>query len=395
MGNKMRTECPVCHCPAVVDFFYREAVPQFCNVLHDSRQSAITAPRGDLVMAYCGKCGHIFNRAFDSGHVNYRGMYENSLDFSPRFQDYSRKLAERLFTLFDLHKKTIVEIGCGRGKFLEFLCSQGNNHGIGFDPSHVSVDSDVLNQGQSGTVRFISDYFGEKYDYVKADMVIGRHVLEHVYEPANFIRDIRTASVDHAGLYLEVPNALHVFSDKGVWDIIYEHVSYFTASSLSVLVRRAGYRFVSLKQDYGGQFLSVAAEAGAGDFAPHKVEKEEGFSRAIVENFNRWFAERIEEWEKRLTELVCHNRRVVIWGGGSKGVMFLNNISTAGAVDGVIDINPMKQGHYIPGTGHQIVSPDSLQKSKPDVIIIMNPLYAEEIETFCRNVGIGVELTVV
>jgi len=388
----MRTDCPVCHYPTVIDFFHREGIPQLCNMLYRSRESAVAGPRGNVVMSYCRECGHIFNRAFDSGQVNYRGMYENTLDFSPRFQDYSRKLAERLVTRFNLHEKKIVEIGCGRGKFLELLCAQGDNRGIGFDPSRSSADKNPLRQDRFGTVHFVPDYFGEKYAHVQADMVIGRHVLEHVSEPADFIRDIRAASITHAGLYLEVPNALYVFSDVGVWDIIYEHVSYFTPPSLSFLVRRAGYRIASLEQDYGGQFLSVAAEADAGDFPPYPVEKEDEFFRAMIENYNRRFSIRIEEWEKRLTEMARHNCRVVVWGGGSKGVMFLNSISTAEAVEGVIDINPAKQGHYIPGTGHRIVSPYSLKDRKPDTIIIMNPLYTQEIEAFCSNMGVDAEL---
>jgi len=51
----------------------------------------------------------------------------------------------------------------------------------------------------------------------------------------------------------------------------------------------------------------------------------------------------------------------------------------AATIDFVIDINPHKQRRYAPGTSQQVVSPDRLTDICPEVIIVMNPLYLEEI----------------
>lgn len=69
----------------------------------------------------------------------------------------------------------------------------------------------------------------------------------------------------------------------------------------------------------------------------------------------------------------------MVWGAGSKAVTFLNILKTQGLVEYVVDINPRKTSLFVPGTGQQIVQPEFLQQYKPDVIMIMNPIYRQEI----------------
>ena len=72
---------------------------------------------------------------------------------------------------------------------------------------------------------------------------------------------------------------------------------------------------------------------------------------------------------------------MMIWGGGSKGVTFLNLLGTAETVAYVVDINPGKQGKYAAGSGQQYVAPEFLTRYRPEVVVIMNPIYRQEIES--------------
>jgi hypothetical protein len=103
MSAQVRSRCPVCDADEVKGFLEIPRVPVYCNVLWPSREEALAAPRGDLDLAYCGGCGHVFNRRFDPGLVEYTGDYENSLHYSPRFQEYADKLAADLIARHDLH----------------------------------------------------------------------------------------------------------------------------------------------------------------------------------------------------------------------------------------------------------------------------------------------------
>ncbi len=86
---------------------------------------------------------------------------------------------------------------------------------------------------------------------------------------------------------------------------------------------------------------------------------------------------------------------MALWGAGSKGVTFLNVVPAAAGIHAVVDLNPRKTGRHIPGTGHAIVAPESLRADRVDVVLVMNPLYEDEIRRQVGNLGIGAEFAVV
>ena len=59
--------------------------------------------------------------------------------------------------------------------------------------------------------------------------------------------------------------------------------------------------------------------------------------------------------------------------------MYANTIDPGNQfISGIVDVNPDKQDGFIPGTGHQVISPDRLPQSGS--VIIMNENYTEEIK---------------
>ena len=84
----------------------------------------------------------------------------------------------------------------------------------------------------------------------------------------------------------------------------------------------------------------------------------------------------------------------MIWGAGTKGVTFLNAVGESG-IEYAVDLNPRKHLSFIPGTGQQVVSPSFLREYRPDVVLVMNPIYRDEIEDQALGVGIAPEVLTV
>jgi hypothetical protein len=82
----------------------------------------------------------------------------------------------------------------------------------------------------------------------------------------------------------------------------------------------------------------------------------------------------------------------VIWGSGSKGVAFLTTLGLVQEIEYAVDINPYRQGKFMPGTGQQIVSPEFLKSYRPDMIIVMNPIYCREIQSELRRLHVSAEI---
>lgn len=384
--------CPACDQDDLSEFFCLEQVPVFCNVLWPSREDARAAARADIRLGHCRACGLVHNVAFDPALVEYSPAYENALHFSATFRRYAEELAQRLTQRYDLHGKDIIEIGCGDGNFLATLCRNGTNRGVGFDPGFNPRNA----PGAAGqTVTILPEAYSTAHAHYPADLICCRHVLEHVARPLDFLIQVRRAIGDRMDtpVFFEVPNTLEKLEDLGVWDLIYEHCSYFVAASLRALFVRAGFAPTEVSQAYEGQFLTIEARpAAGGEGGPSPAEPDAEAAR-IAERLEKVYRDKVDSWQGTLSQLRRRRSRVVAWGGGSKGVTFLNVLGIGDdLVARVVDVNPRKTGRFIPGTAQQIVQPDFLREHRPDVVIVINPIYRQEIADALGQMGVHAEL---
>ncbi len=73
---------------------------------------------------------------------------------------------------------------------------------------------------------------------------------------------------------------------------------------------------------------------------------------------------------------------------------FLNALNCEGVIQYVVEINPHKQGKYIPGTGQKIVPLEFLAEYQPDIVIITNALYEREMKQQARELGVNPDFVV-
>jgi len=112
----------------------------------------------------------------------------------------------------------------------------------------------------------------------------------------------------------------------------------------------------------------------------------------IAKRFVEQFSLELGEWSHLIEHELSEGKRIAIWGAGSKGVTFLNCVNGGHAIRSVIDINPRKQGRFVPGTGQEIRDPESILADEIDVILVMNPIYAEEIRATVTELGRSAEV---
>lgn len=382
-----KNSCPVCESSDHFPFLERARVPVFQNWPLADRQAAVGTVRGDLELHACRRCGFVFNRAFDPGLVAYGEDYDNSQQHSEVFSEYMDELVERVVGRCEAPVATIVEVGCGKGAFLKALVAR-TGAGIsatGFDTSYQGPERYF-----DGRLRFRSCYY-DRSAGCHPDLVITRHVIEHVDDPAGFLRSIRDTldSVPDARLFIETPCVEWILRNRVAWDFFYEHCSLFSVRSLSALVAACGFTVQLVTHLFGGQYLWLEAGVGARDSAP---EYDPGDIPQLAADYSAYERSYRDNWIKRLDTL-AHRGAVCIWGGGAKGVTFANLVDPACERIGcVVDVNENKQGKYVPGTGHRIVSPAELAGLGVRTAILMNPNYHDEVMRILARSGQDIDL---
>jgi hypothetical protein len=348
-------------------------------------------PKRNIALGLCLNCGVISNTEFDASLHSYSRDYEETQGYSGTFREFNERLARDIVERYGIERKTVIEIGCGKGEFLSLLCRIGNNKGIGIDPAFVADRNPALDCD----VTFIADFYSETFAALQADAIVCKMTLEHIYNTFDFVSLVRRSIGCRRKtlVFFQVPNTDYVLSETAFQDVYYEHCSYFNPASLSRLFTRCGFHVLEVKPEYDNQYLTLVAKPAAE--LPGDV-MESGSEFAQLERLTAEFSSRtdiaIRSWRQKVQEAASAGKRVAIWGSGSKGVAFLTALRANDAVTYAVDINPHRQGMYMAGSGHRIISPVELAGNGVDLVIAMNGIYKAEIQRSMDELGIKASL---
>lgn len=381
LTNEMH--CPICGEKEFIDFFQAKDTPSQDGVVWPSRTAAINAPSGEVNLVYCQNCAYIFNRTYDPQKITFLD-YDFSLHYSAVYQQFNQVLIRGLIERHQLNNKRILEIACGKGHFLKALCEAGDNQGIGIDPSYEKVEDLVYDATQ---IEFIADYYAATYADLKVDFTVCRHLLDELEHPVDFLMLMKQNLIQNpqSAIYLEVPNALKTFSASLIWNIGYAKRSWFTPYSITHLLQLAGYKNIRIEEFLDGDYLGVEAFPDFSGGATQEMTLEKPFQQ--FETFASAYREGVVEWQQKLDSWRTKKYNIALWGAGMRGINFLSHFSDLSNLALVIDINPLRQGKFLPKSGFQVHAPEALKEQKVEVILISNATYQNEIMAQAKALG--------
>jgi SAM-dependent methyltransferase len=325
--------------------------PVFQNRMYDSVASAIECPKGDIMLAEDAETGVVCNTSFRPELMVYDEHYQNEQAVSQRFRDHLSEVAVLVEDV--LGRTNLVEVGCGKGHFLELLWARGNQ-ATGFDPTYEGDNPGVQKRLFTGDIG------------ITAKGLILRHVLEHIQGPVDFLRELKIANQGGGLIYIEVPCFDWIRDHRAWFDIFYEHVNYFRLSDFDRMFGKV----IRSGRCFGGQYLYVIADLASLRATPLPVSVPVAMPADMLQTMHA-IAKRDDV------------SNAVVWGGASKGVIFALMMSRLGvSIRDIIDINPAKQGKYVAATGVRVKSPQEALSTLPrgSTIYIMNSNYSNEIK---------------
>lgn len=330
-------------------------LPVLQNTTFSTREGALRSDCGDMQLVQDCETGLVRNASFDPAKIIYDANYQNEQSCSAGFQrhlDEVQSIIRRHFS-----GKKLIEIGCGKGAFLRRLRDEGWD-AIGVDPAYEGQDDATIKA-------FFEPSLG-----LTAEAFVLRHVLEHIEDPAAFLRSIATANGHQGLIYIEVPCFDWICAHRAWFDVFYEHVNYFRLSDFHRLFGRV----LQSGRIFGSQYLYVVADLTT----LRDLKSEDAEPVAFPDDF---VASR-----DRFRSLPSQPR--AIWGAASKGVIFGIHMQQLGtSIDCAIDINPVKQGRFLPCSGLRVLSPKVALEWLPggSEIFVMNSNYLNEIRDCSGN----------
>jgi SAM-dependent methyltransferase len=335
-----------------------------------SKDEAAGMPRLPLSFVRCVDCGHVSNSEFDYSQVPYSDKPNLMFNTGAIWSDHLQAVRDLLLNALP-QQPTVVEIGCGEGHLLRALAeARPDGRYIGFDPN-ATIETD------HGRITARAELFdpGEHLAEYQPDLLISRHVLEHLMNPLGFVQALAFAASweeIETRLFIEVPCIDHVFAMGRTVDFFYEHNSHFTTESLERMLRRCASSVELIETSYNGEVVY-----GLAGF--QKQPQKNNFAHVALD-----FCERVTQFAEQLRrqfDLLHHSgKRIAIWGGTGKAAAFINQMGLdCDRFPIVVDSDSDKAGTFVPGTGQEILFRDYLLDYPVDVIVIATQWRAADI----------------
>lgn len=339
--------------------------------------------RYPLELAFCPHCALVqITETIAPEKLFSQYLYFSSV--SQTMLQHAEQLANDLISERGLTKDSLVmELASNDGYLLQYFKKAGIPV-LGIDPAQ-----NIAAQANAAGIPTICEFFGEQLALMlpKADVVIANNVLGHVADLNGFVLGIKRVLKPNGAVVIEVPYVRDMIWYQEFDTIYFEHLSYFSVTSLVNLFRDNGLQLVDVRRVWihGGSLQLLVTHVNPFVECKNVVrmlteEREMGVDRM---DYYRDFAAKVQSAiafnPKWLRQFKKEGKKIIGYGAAAKGVMFLNVMGLGTeTIDYVVDATPAKQGKYMPGVHIPIVPPEQI--GDPDYILILAWNWEKEIK---------------
>lgn len=336
--------CKICH-DGAINILQIRKIPPLQNRFFNNFEEAQNFLQVDVNYLWCDKCQHI--SIYKNQSHEFDRDYDNDQTASLLMIEQYQSIVSDIVMQVPSRNASIIEIGCGRGYFLEILRDAGYIHLKGYDPA-----------APTGTEIISNSYWDGTSDAGGIDLVIVRHTLEEMQKPNNFVESIVRSLNYNGRIYCEVTNAPYLLNNNRVFSLYPEYENMFSVNSLSKIYAQNGLSVEKITTINGAEWVGVWGIKNQFPYSAH------------MKNNLMYIREKILKMPKP----------IVLWGGAGRGGNILSFLQIdLKDIGYVVDLNRSKQGQFIPPYGQKVISPDQLKELKPATIIVANGKYKNEI----------------
>ena len=307
--------------------------------------------------------------------------------------EHSRRYAESMIERLSLHRRSqVVELGSNDGYLLQYFVHKGIP-ALGIEPAR-NVAATARQRGVPTLEAFFgTDIASEQARAgLQADLLIANNVLAQAPNLHDFVEGMRLILAPRGTVTIEVPHLLRLVEDTQFDTIYHEHFSYFSLFTVRNLLAEHGLSVFDVEElpTHGGSLrvfarhVSDTSRAISARVADLDAEEIGAGMRDLA--FYTAFPVSVARLKRQLLSFLIGVRErgqaVVGYGAPGKGNTLLNYCGIrTDLLAYTVDLNPYKQGLYLPGTHIPIFHPDRIFETRPDYVLILPWNIKDEIIT--------------
>jgi hypothetical protein len=315
---------------------------------------------------------------------------------SSTWLEHARLYVDKAIESFSLSRESqVIEIASNDGYLLQYFQQRGIPN-LGIEPT-----ASTATKASEVGIETIQDFFGSELARklssrgCKADLLIGNNVYAHVPDINDFTAGVQMILKDQGVVTFEFPHVSNILKHNQFDTVYHEHFSYLSLSSAIEIFHRHGLRVFDVEtlSTHGGSIRVYGCKQGAEWVKTNNVDnliREEEADGLFEVSSYQHLQSAAENAKFQLLAFLLDQRkmgrRVVGYGAAAKGNTLLNFAGISGdLIEYVVDGSTSKQGKYLPGSNIPVRSPDSLDLSPGDHVVIFPWNIATEVKTLIAN----------
>lgn len=339
----------------------------------------------------CEQCWLVQLEQFQAADDIFSDEYAYFSSYSKSWLEHARQYSIKVIDRFGLNQDShVVEIASNDGYLLKNFKDKGIKI-LGVEPC-----ANVAEAAEKIGIPSLVKFFGVKTagemveDGNRADLIVGNNVLAHVPDLNDFVKGLKILLSPQGVITMEFPHLKKLIECNHFDTIYHEHFSYFSLVTVEAVFAEFGLTLFDVEEipTHGGS-LRIYARHDSDTSKPVLESVDNLRDQEIKAGFRDTeiytkFAEQVRETKRKLLSFLIEAKRqgktIVGYGAPAKGNTLLNYCGIRNDfIDYTVDLNPHKQGLFLPGTHLPIFSPDRISETKPDYVLILPWNLREEV----------------
>jgi SAM-dependent methyltransferase len=335
-----------------------------------------------LDVRVCSECFLVQLPEYESPDVIF-GDYAYFSSYSTSWLEHAKRYVDKMTPLLGLDEESlVVEVASNDGYLLQYFVER-DVPVLGIEPAFT-----VAEAARAKGVPTVEEFFGValaerlRGEGKNADLILGNNVLAHVPELNDFVAGLGVLLKPTGVVTLEFPHLLRLIEGLQFDTIYHEHFSYFSLLTARRVLAAHGLIVFDVEElpTHGGSLRLYARQAPdesrpvmgrVGDL----LDRERAAGLDGLAGY-RGFQAKVDAAKRDVLQFLItaknEGKAVAAYGAAAKGNTLLNYCGARGdLLDYTVDMNPYKQGRFLPGTHIPVYAPERLRETKPDYVLIL------------------------
>lgn len=314
----------------------------------------------DLELRQCSCCGVV---QLTNPPVPYFRDVIRAAGCSPEMHAFRLKQFSEWIKEFQLENARILEVGCGKGEYLEIMREAG---GEVYGTEHLDESVQVCREHGLNVEQIYFEHGDEKLKNGPFGGFFILNWLEHIPNLHTFLQGIRNNLTPDAAGLVEVPN-FNMMLKKGLSaEFTADHLYYFTEETFRVTLESCGFQVRSCRPVWHDYILSA------------NVRRKQLLDTSLFSRKQQTLVQEIDAFVNKYA-------KTAIWGAGHQALAVMAMAELDQKICYVVDSAPFKQGKFTHATHLPIVPPAKLKTDPPDAVLVMCAGFSDEVTRILRE----------